>query len=277
MKSLTAGPLENVDIFALNNGCTDSTAVIMNQWKDRLGDKFTSIDLPVNIGAPAARNWLKTMTVGLGYDYIAYLDDDALVPQDWQARFSSAVDSYPDAGVWGCKVVNEGQEEIIQHADLHLKESPKGFDDALRSFEFAYLDPYNQDLDYGQFDFCRPCLSVTGCFHLFRTQVLYDIGDFDLRYAPTQYDDVDHDFMLAVAGKSAVYQGGLKVLHKRTSGSASSLSQAARGSGAGNLMKLESKYSAEDVAGIIKRDMQRLENDFSEKSLKLGQMMRGME
>ncbi|WP_027721933.1 glycosyltransferase [Maridesulfovibrio zosterae] len=277
MKSLAATPLDNIHIFALNNGSSDSTSKIMAQWQDKLGDKFKYIELPVNIGAPAARNWLKNLSEIKNYDYVAYLDDDAFVPDDWQAQFSAAVESYPDAGVWGCRVVNAGQEEVIQHADIHLRETPHGFEDTVRSFEFSYMDPYNQDLDYGQFDFCRPCVSVTGCFHLFRQSVLQEIGDFDLRFAPTQYDDIDHDFMLAKAGKTAVYQGNLKVKHKRKSGSAVALSRAARGSGAGNVIKLESKYSASEVAGIIDRDVKRLENDFTEKSLKLGQMMRSMD
>ncbi len=277
MKSLAASNLENIHIFALNNGSSDSTAEVMSAWHEKLGDKFTLVPLPINIGAPAARNWLKNLPEIIDYDYIAYLDDDAIIPQDWQAHFSSAVAAYPDAGVWGCKVVNEGQEEIIQHADIHLRETPRDFDDVLRSFEFAYFDPYNQDLDYGQFDFCRPCVSVTGCFHLFRMSVLLEIGDFDLRYAPTQYDDVDHDLMLAKAGKTAVYQGNLKVLHKRKSGSAAAVSRAVRGSGAGNVLKLESKHSSTDIAGVIERDMERLENDFTEKSLKLGQFLKDME
>ncbi|TIH18450.1 glycosyltransferase family 2 protein [Marinifilum sp. JC120] len=277
MSSLAESPLDNVHIFALDNGSSDHTSEIMASWKDRLGDRFRSIDLPVNVGAPAARNWLKNMNELKLYDYVAYLDDDALIPDDWQAHFSAAVESYPDAGVWGCKVVNEDQLEVIQHADLHLRETPADFEDVLRSFEFSYLDPYNQDLDYGQFDYCRPCVSVTGCFHLFRQSVLEHSGDFDLRYSPTQYDDLDHDLMLAVAGKSAVYQGKLQVKHKRKSGSASTISRAARGSGAGNVIKLESKYEARDVAAIIARDIDRLENDFTEKALKIGHVLKEME
>lgn len=277
MKSLAESPLENVHVFALDNGSSDHTSEVMTRWKDQLGERFSRIDLPVNIGAPAARNWLKNMNELKLYDYVAYLDDDALIPTDWQTHFRVAVESYPDAGVWGCKVVNEDQQEVIQHADLHLRETPAEFEDVLRSFEFAYLDPYNQDLDYGQFDYCRPCVSVTGCFHLFRQDVLSLSGDFDLRYAPTQYDDLDHDLMLAAAGKSAVYQGKLKVQHKRKSGSASMLNRAARGSGAGNVLKLESKYEAREIAAIIDRDVERLENDFTEKALKVGHALMDIE
>lgn len=277
LKSLAQSPLDNVHIFALDNGSSDHTSEVLSRWKEQLGERFSRIDLPVNVGAPAARNWLKNMNELKLYDYVAYLDDDATIPADWQSHFSAAVESYPEAGVWGCKVVNEDQQEVIQHADLHLRETPAGFEDVVRSFEFAYLDPYNQDLDYGQFDYCRPCVSVTGCFHLFRQDILSQSGDFDLRYSPTQYDDLDHDLMLAKAGKTTVYQGKLKVQHKRKSGSAVSINRAARGSGAGNVLKLESKYEARDVAAIIERDIERLENDFTGKALKVGHVMKEVE
>jgi GT2 family glycosyltransferase len=276
MTSLAESPLDNVHIFALDNGSSDHTSEVMTSWKEKLGERFSRIDLPVNVGAPAARNWLKNMHEIKLYDYVAYLDDDASVPPDWQNHFSAAVESYPDAGVWGCKVVNEDQQEVIQHADLHLRETPAEFEDRVRNFEFAYLDPYNQDLDYGQFDYCRPCVSVTGCFHLFRQEVLGQSGDFDLRYSPTQFDDLDHDLMLADIGKTAVYQGELKVLHKRQSGSVTTVSRAARGSGAGNVLKLESKYEARNVSEIIERDIGRLEDDFTEKSLKVGNVMKSL-
>ncbi|WP_031478943.1 glycosyltransferase [Maridesulfovibrio frigidus] len=274
--SIAASPLDNVHIFALNNGSSDDTSQVLKSWHDKLGSRFTAIDLPVNIGAPAARNWLKNLDEMKSFEYIAYLDDDAVIPEDWQTYFSYAVANYPDAGVWGCKVVNDGQKEIIQHADLHLRETEKGFKDKTREFEFSYLDPYNQDLDYGQYDYCRPCVSVTGCFHLFKRSVLAEIGDFDLRYSPTQYDDVDHDFMLAVAGKTAVYQGSLQVLHKRKTGAAAFKNSSSRGSGEGNILKLESKYSKSAVSKIIERDLERLENDFGEKSVKIASVIQNM-
>lgn len=273
MKSLAGSPLENVHIFALDNGSLDHTSEVMTCWKEKLGERFTRIDLPVNVGAPAARNWLKKMNELKLYDYVAYLDN-AVVPADWQAHFSAAVESYPDAGVWGCKAVYSDQQKVIQHADLHLCETPPEFEDALRGFELAYLDSYNQDLDYGQFDYCRPCVSVTGCFHLFRQETLSQSGDFDLRYSPTQYDDLDHDLMLAVAGKTAVYQGQLKVQHKRKSGSAAARSRAARGGVAGNVLKLESKYEAREISEIIACDIERLENDFTGKALKVASLLK---
>lgn len=273
-EALADSELENVRVVALNNGCTDESSSVLSSWKDRLGDKLRIIDLPVNIGAPAARNWLKHHSDISCCDYVAYLDDDALVPQDWQSAMADAVEAYPDAGVWGCKVVEHGRDEIIQHADIHLREPADSLDDPLRGFDFSYFESFNQDMDYGQYDYCRPCVSVTGCFHVFRREVLEVSTDFDLRYSPSQYDDFDHDISLGLAGHgAAVYQGMLKVRHRRRTGAGVKLDRATRGAGAGNVLKLEAKYSSTEIRSIIKKDVELLEADFSEKALKLASFL----
>lgn len=268
-KALSLSDLQNVSIFALNNGCTDATSPVLDSWKEKLGDKLSIIDLPVNIGAPAARNWLKHLPGISGCDYVAYLDDDALLPKKWQGMIAEAVSRYPDAGVWGCKVSEYGRNEIIQHADLHLREPSDNIEDPLRGFDFSYFEAFNQDMDYGQYDYCRPCTSVTGCFHVFRRELLEYSKDFDLRYSPSQYDDLDHDLMLQLDGQQVVYQGNMKVLHKRRTGAGVKISRDVRGSGAGNVLKLEAKYSAKDINSIIKGDLNSIETDFSEKAIKL--------
>lgn len=269
-EALALSALENVNVFVLNNGCTDETSSVLSSWKDRLGDKLKILDMPINIGAPAARNWLKRQSGVLQSDYVAYLDDDAVIPQDWQISISNAVKAYPDAAVWGCRVVENGREEIIQHADIHLREPDKKLNSPLRGFNFSYFDSFNQNMDYGQYKYCRPCTSVTGCFHVFRREVLEASDDFDLRYSPSQYDDLDHDLSLAVAGLGpAVYQGALKVHHKRLTGTSLKHDRASRGAAAGNVMKLEAKYSYSQVRSIIKKDMRRLEADYMDKASKL--------
>ncbi|WP_027180552.1 glycosyltransferase family 2 protein [Maridesulfovibrio bastinii] len=273
LKSVAESPLENLKIVALSNGCTDSTSSVLSAWKEKLGNRLEIVGLPVNVGAPAARNWLKHHPAIGSCDYVAYLDDDAVLPENWQGLMADAIAKYPDAGVWGCKVADFGREEIIQHADIHLRESFEVKDNLLQGFSFSYFESFNQDMDYGQYDYCRPCTSVTGCFHLFRRDVLEFSDDFDLRFSPSQYDDFDHDLSLQKKGQQVVYNGLLKVLHRRRSGNSVKLSREARGAGAGNVMKLEAKYSARTIEEIIENDINNLESDFSEKSVKLASFL----
>ncbi len=234
LAALFASDLGDAAVVVLDNASPDATPQVLSAWKDRIGEALTVITLPVNIGAPAARNWLKRHEAVAGRDFVAYLDDDALVPPDWQARLAQAVRAYPQAGVWGCKVVDLAAPGRIQHAEVNL------YGDDGPEPSFATL--CSQDLDFGQFDALRPCLSVTGCFHLFRADVLRRCGDFDIRFSPTQYDDLDHDLRMAELGLSAVCQGHCGVRHARLSGALLNQNALATGNSRGNLGKLAAKH-----------------------------------
>ena len=245
LAALFASNLGEARVVVLDNGSRDATPEVLAAWKGRFGQTLEIITLPVNIGAPAARNWLAWFEEVQACDFVVYLDDDALVPPDWPGLFSRAVQAYPEAGVWGCKVVDLAAPGRIQHADINLLEDG-GADPA-----FATL--CTQDLDFGQFDFVRPCLSVTGCFHLFRTSVFKECGDFDIRFSPTQYDDLDHDLRLAELGRSAVYQGQLAVRHARLSGALLHQDPQATGNSLGNLRKLSAKHPSQARQALLKR------------------------
>ena len=94
----------------------------------------------------------------------------------------------------------------------------------------------------------RPCATVTGCCHLFRTRTLTEGRGFDLRYSPSQYDDLDHDLRLLLAGKTPVYQGHLAVGHFKSTGAQGQPGQAQFGLGAANQYKLHHSYTPEAIA-----------------------------
>lgn len=108
LRSLFESDLTSASIFLLNNGSTDETADILESWQSRFdtllgAGRFHVVSLPVNIGAPAARNWLMHLDAVTQHDFICYLDDDVELASDWLLRFGAAVHHYPDAGVWGAR------------------------------------------------------------------------------------------------------------------------------------------------------------------------------
>ncbi|MBI4805802.1 MAG: glycosyltransferase [Desulfovibrio sp.] len=234
LAALFSSELAGARVVVLDNGSPDATPEVLAAWRDRAGGILETITLPVNVGAPAARNWLARHDVVASSDFVAYLDDDAMVPHDWSRLFGRAVEISPDAGVWGCKVVDLDAPGRIQNVDIHLLEASGP--------EPAFSSLCTQDLDFGQFDYIRPCLSVTGCFHLFRTELLRESGEFDIRFSPTQYDDLDHDLRLAALGHTAVYQGNLAVRHARLSGALLNQNAQATANSTANLHKLAAKH-----------------------------------
>ena len=261
LEALMASELGCARVVVLDNGSRDDTAQVLDAWRQRFGGRVETVTLPVNVGAPAARNWLMRHEAVAGSEFTAFLDDDALVPSGWAALLARAVECYPEAGVWGCKVVDLAQPGRIQSTEINLLDGQGGTP--------AFSSLCTQDLDFGQFDTVRPCLSVTGCFHLFRTAVLRECGDFDIRFSPTQYDDLDHDLRLWGMGRAAVCQGNLAVRHARLSGSLLRQNVAATANSEANLRKLAAKHPPEERRALMEKTQAALLEDLL---LKIGAM-----
>lgn len=245
LESLAGSDLRNVRFRMLDNGSTDDTPRVLNRFVDIVGvDKASVVTMPVNVGAPAARNWLMALPEVRESDFVAYIDDDISLPTDWLTRLGAAVERYPDAGVWGCKVVDFHGPARVQCGEHNLVPSPEQ-----RARELM-LPIMLMDGDFGQADYIRPCASVTGCVHLFRTGQLLDNGPFDLRFSPTQYDDLERDLRMVKGGGYAVYQGFLAVPHKRSSGSLSDSGRPESSNATGNLHKLLAKYEPEEFEAM---------------------------
>lgn len=254
LESIAGSRLHGARLVVLDNGSTDATSGILAAWRARLKDRLTTIHLPVNIGAPAARNWLLATPEVRACADIIFMDDDATVPEDWLERLFAAKARYPKAGVWGCKVVEAGAAWRIQSADFQLTEPPPmaeagGLAPAYpRHIRLSGV--HLEDMDAGQHDYLRPCASVTGCCHLFTRDGLDQAGGFDLRFNPTQYDDLEHDLRLCSRGEFPVYQGCLAIRHKKVSGKSSQQERRAMASSLGNLYKLEMDYTEAEVLAL---------------------------
>ena len=259
LASALKSDLGETPIWVLNNGSTDETSSVLAAWRDRVGERLRVIALPVNVGAPAARNWLLHEAQKSGCRWMAYVDDDVELPTDWLQSLGAAMRLYPDAGVWGCKVVDAAAPAVLQSVDLHLV-PPDGQDGQDNRFKVS--DLHHQTHDYGQFDYLRPCASVTGCCHLFRLEQLEQVGGFDLRFSPSQYDDLEHDVRLNLAERYAVYQGHLRILHMKRTGKSTQTDSAQFGSALANMHKLQKKYTQADYQRLMDWEAAVLTRDF---------------
>ncbi|WP_027722984.1 glycosyltransferase [Maridesulfovibrio zosterae] len=259
LEAVFAARYENTFIAVLDNGSTDNTAAVINKWESisrRRGDlPMKRFDLHVNIGAPAARNWLLYHPQISKAEFAAFLDDDALPPTDWLQKLGAAINRYPDAGVWGCKVVDANSSHKLQSVDLHLKAGSKAKNEL--GYHYPQLRPtdiHHQTQDYGQFDYVRPCVSVTGCCHIMRMSDLEKIGGFDIRFSPSQFDDVDRDLRLCLQRMTPVYQGHLRVRHLKCSGTSGTVDKKSAALQLGNQLRLDMKYQLNDLQKIRTND-----------------------
>ncbi|MBU1229789.1 MAG: glycosyltransferase, partial [Proteobacteria bacterium] len=261
-------------ILVLNNGSTDATPDVLAAWAGRAGGTLARADLPVNIGAPAARNWLAAMPEARAAESLVYLDDDVDLPPDWLLRLGAALQQFPQAGVVGCKVADHQAPHLLQNAAGHLAvpaEAREGRPDldfqSLTPNPFRLSDAHLQGPDWGLFDFMSPCASVTGCCHLFRREALDAPatagGGFSLALGPSQYDDFERDLRMLDGGGFAAYTGHLRVRHRKRSGlsaqGAGRNGDAAGANAQGNRYKMQAMHSRADIARHIHTQAERLE------------------
>jgi len=213
LESLSRSGIGPARIDVLLNGCTDhSRQVVENARALFPHNEFTVHDLHVNIGAPAARNWLTNLPEVRTSDYIAFLDDDVTVQEDWLAAFLTVAETDPRIGVVGCKVLHPGEPAMYQYLFRYVAIADHGL---LR----MSLPAPEQMYDTRLYDVVRETRSVMGCLHLLRTSALAGIpAGFDIRFSPSQVDDIDHDIALCLNGYRVMYCGPVACIHHQSSG-----------------------------------------------------------
>lgn len=249
LKSLLAshiGSPQTTRITLLNNGSTAFSPEELDGAVQAVaqGRAVNVIHLPVNIGAPAARNWLRTLPETRQADYLAFLDDDVLLPHDWLACYLQDFLLFPKAVVVGPKGANPGDIRTIQYVYRYFRKTGD------KTIRFTNNAPLFMDL--GQFDYRRPCLSVMGCCHLFDLRKWERLGipDFDVRFSPSQVDDLEHDIQIWKAGGQALYDGRVEVVHLQDAGRQALKTQASWAHVWGNHMKMEHIFSERELADI---------------------------
>jgi len=240
LESLSGSEIGPAAIHVLLNGCTDRSREMVESMRARFPhNELTVHDLHVNIGAPAARNWLMNLPEVRATDYIAFLDDDVLVQKDWLARFLTVAESDPKVAVVGAKIVTPGTPPRLQYLYRHVAISDHGL---LKMSLHAPLDTF----DTGLYDFVRETRNVMGCQHLLRTSALDAApAGFDIRFSPSQVDDIEHDLALCLAGYKVMYCGTVTCEHLQQSGvtlEARAFNPSQVGNAVANDMKLFYKY-----------------------------------
>lgn len=239
LASLAASNIGTNPVTVLLNGCTDDSLAVAEQARKLFPkNEFTVIPLHVNIGAPAARNWLIHLPSTWKHDYVAFLDDDVDVPADWLEWYLTVAESDPKVGVVGCKIVFPGKPAKLQYLFRYVSVAHNGL---LK----LSLNAPNQQYDNGAYDFIRETRSVMGCLHLLRVDALRTAPNFDIRFSPSQVDDIDHDLCLCLAGYKVMYCGLVTCVHHQSSGIGANtdLSDAPRlGNCLGNDVKLFYKH-----------------------------------
>ncbi|UZP66291.1 glycosyltransferase [Desulfovibrio mangrovi] len=246
LRSLLDSDIGDAHVTLLNNGSTaftpeDFAAAVGNVAQGR---QVEVIQLPVNIGAPAARNWLWQLESSLKADYVAFLDDDVFLPSNWLRCFLQDAAEYPEATVIGSRVMSPGDIPTIQYAARFFSQT------ATNHIRFTSTAPLFMDMQ--QYTYRRPSLSVMGCCHLFNRKACerLNVPGFDVRFTPSQIDDIEHDIQVWLSGGTVLYDGRVCVVHRQNAGGAPLRTEANSGHEWGNHMKMEMKLSGDQLDSV---------------------------
>jgi GT2 family glycosyltransferase len=210
--SLAGCELGPARIKVLLNGCTDDSLAVAERAAAMFPDNtFQSVPLQVNVGAPAARNWLIADPQTQEAAYTVFLDDDILLQPDFLHHFLTSAATRPKCGVVGCKTVSPGQPAKYQYLYRNIAIAKRGI---IR----ISLDTPNSQYDTGLYDFNRDTANVMGCCHMLSREALNDVPSFDLCFSPSQMDDIAHDLDLGLLGYQIVYCGLVNCVHRQMTG-----------------------------------------------------------
>ncbi|MYL82179.1 glycosyltransferase [Desulfovibrio aerotolerans] len=265
---LAATDLGEAMVAVLDNGSTDATPDMLAGMAARFpAGRFVSVRLPVNIGAPGARNWLLALPEVAACTHVAFLDDDAFPQRDWLSRLLATARDNPMAGAVGCAINDLDAPRDHQSADFNLFPPNMGQPTMAEAKERLFVcEACRGAADLSLFAYTRPCLSVSGCCHLLSRQALTKAGPFDIRFNPTQFDDLERDIRSFLAGHPCVYDGTVRVGHKQGSSLAKAQTQAQVSQVLGNKIKLEYAVSDADADRLWRENLALLGRDLLEKA-----------
>lgn len=240
LKSLagTDYPRNALSLRIVDNASTDATPDILADMERHFPFPVHVTRLPVNIGAVAAMNWAmhESLTAGRAR-FIAKLDDDIQVQPDWLNILLAVFAKRPYAGAVGPRILDDAPED--------------GKYPRLQCAAFTFYPnegACEHEADVGQGNNLCRVAHLRGCCNLYRSDALRRCGLLDIRFSPSQWDDVDHQLGLLVAGYELIYQGAAVVRHKRSTGGADTLAQLANS--AANKQKMQAKWGADGPTNL---------------------------
>jgi GT2 family glycosyltransferase len=252
LKSLLASHIGNARITLLNNGSTDFSPQTLTSEVQKIDTfkKVNLIHLPTNIGAPAARNWLWQLPESQEADYVVFLDDDIQLPSHWLEFFLQNFTIFPEAVVVGGKALDPCPLKNIQYIFRYFQE--------IGNHKIRFTSHNPTIINLGQYNYRRPCLSVMGCCHIFNVArwKQKNIPLFDVRFSPSQVDDLEHDLQIWLNNGHVIYDGRVNIIHLQNAGKSATMSRARWAHVWGNHMKMEGKFNLHELKLINNRVIQ---------------------
>jgi len=233
--SSTDYPKDKINVYITDNGSNDGTVEYLKLLSTEFIFKIHPEFLPINSGVPYGLNL--AVIKGKG-ELVAKIDDDIIFPSNWLKDLVKVILKRPYCGMICPKVLNDNSFHSIQSADFVV---------------FPSHTAHENEADVGQVDYFSKASNLRGCCNLYRRDVFNNCGLFDIRFSPSQYEDLDHQIAVLARGYEIIYDGYVNVIHKLNSGL--DKSSAGLSSFRGNQLKLFGKWGI-DIYEILDKSIE---------------------
>ncbi|MEJ1378876.1 MAG: glycosyltransferase [Candidatus Sedimenticola sp. (ex Thyasira tokunagai)] len=192
----------SLQVIIVDNASQDGSRALLE-------NKFSDCDLifnEVNVGFGRANNQALPLLQGR---YVLLLNTDAFISSDTLDKTINYMESSPNCGVLGVKLV--GRDGELQPSCRYFPYPISVFMSRSGLARFFSGIKLVDDLSWDH-DSVRKCDWVPGCYYLIRREVVDQIGLFDPRYF-LYYEEVDHCRAVKNAGWDVVYFPDTMVIH----------------------------------------------------------------
>jgi GT2 family glycosyltransferase len=186
-------PADRLELMLVDNGSKDdSVAFVRTAYPAvKIVRNETNLGFAAgnNIGARAAQG-----------EYVAFLNNDAVVYPDWLSKLVEGVRSAPDVVCVGSRIMNLNGDRVEFGGSR------------INFLGYGYQEGYDR-AQVADFTQTRPVTFACGGAMLIQREVFLSTGGFDEDYF-IYYEDVDLGWRMWVLGYQVLYVGSAVALHK---------------------------------------------------------------
>ena len=199
LDSLLLQTYKNFQLIVVDNGSTDNSKELLNQYRKKHSDKVEIIFSPTNVGFAGGVNIGINYALKHDFEYVALFNNDATADKNW---LKNLVNSAKDKKIGICT-------GLLLHGDGKTIDSTG---DWYTNWGLPF--PRNRNEKANKAPTGGYVFSASGGASLYKTSVLREIGLFDEDFF-AYYEDTDISFRAQLAGYKIFYEPKAIAYHKQ--------------------------------------------------------------
>ena len=217
VKSLVATNTKGfeMEIIVVDSGSTDGSVEVLRKFQaSNPNVQFKLIELSENLGFAEGNNVGIRDAIKRGFDYIALLNDDTRVDRNLVRNILGEHKKHKKAGAISPKIYFEKGYEY--HKKYVKKDLGKviWYAGGQIDWDNVYGSNANVDaVDSGQFAKTHETDFATGCFVMYKTKALKDVGLYDKKFF-AYMEDADHAQRMKKGGWDVLFSPKGEMWHK---------------------------------------------------------------